>query len=114
MLTIRQHDLESQTPLNDADLSRRDHQVSKLGADVEAAELRHDEHVSVVVAERLLVHRRVAEVHVDRESRLLHGGSGSGDRLEALDKVDFVRRPRELEWLPGDLGRRNGHFRVER
>lgn len=50
-------------------LTNSDHSsLSKLRLDVQAALLRQNQHVSVGVTERLLVHGLVGEIHMNREA----------------------------------------------
>lgn len=106
--------------------------MAELGLDVEATLLGNDEpeeskkegqlgsrqgsssnaHVTVVVDERFLVHRRIGEVHVDGESGSRFRRALAGDGLHALDKVDLLAVLGEGERTPCDLGRRDGAARV--
>lgn len=106
-------DLEPQSTLNDADLSRSYHHVSKLRLDVEATELGHDEHVTVVAHESFAVHRGVAHVHVDSEAVFGHWVARTGDGLETLGEVDFLVVGRKGEGRPSDLGGGDRNSRVQ-
>lgn len=46
-------DLKAKTSLDDADLSGGDHQVAKLGLDVESSLLRHDKEISTARTRQL-------------------------------------------------------------
>ena len=105
-------DPEPHASLDDDQLTRAHHELPELRLDVKAALLGQDQEVAIVVAERLLVHGRVRDVHVDGKALAERRVAVARHRLEAIDEVDFAGRW-DLGRMPGLLGRRVVGARVQ-
>jgi hypothetical protein len=75
--------------------------------------LREDQHVAVGVAERLLVHRGVGEVHVDRQAFMQGRVAIPRNRLQSIDEVHFLVIRRQAERVPCELGGADMHFGIQ-
>jgi hypothetical protein len=87
--------------------------LAKLGLDVETALLGKDEHVSVRVDERRVVHRLCGGVDVDGDALFECRITTSGDRLHAVYEVDLLRPVRDRERVPCELCWRNVDLGIE-
>eukprot|EP00162_Nutomonas_longa_P014577 comp22026_c0_seq2/m.50715 comp22026_c0_seq2/g.50715 ORF comp22026_c0_seq2/g.50715 comp22026_c0_seq2/m.50715 type:complete len:426 (+) comp22026_c0_seq2:1019-2296(+) len=103
-------DAPADAALHDCDFAWAHAQSSELCADVESAELRHEEHVAVCVAESGGAHRGVKHIQMCRTALLAVCGSGAADGDEALEEchADGERTAwlaRQRERVPSELAR---------
>lgn len=96
-------DLEFETALDYEELSRPHHNPAELGLDVKSSQLRNDEKVAVAVAERLFVHGRVREIHVDSETFSQRRVTVPCDSLQSVNKIYRGFGCGEVERLPSEL-----------
>lgn len=86
---------------------------SEFGLDVEPSLLRKNEEIAVAIAERSFPHRLVPRKHVHRQP-FTHGGvTIPTDGLQTLDKVDLGTIGRDIERVPGKLGRTEMNLGIE-
>ena len=83
---IWERDPEPDTPLNDQQFARPNHQLAHVRMYVKPALLWQDEHVSVVVAEGLVSHALVGRVYVNSHSLKGRAVAVSGHGSEAINE----------------------------
>lgn len=79
---------------------------------VETALLRKDQHIPVIIAEGLLFHRSVRQVHVDGETFMECRVAVSSEGLQSLNEIDFLSAGWKVERMPGELCRADMNSRV--
>lgn len=109
-LIVDQTHAESQTTLNDNELTGLDKKRSKFGLDIQSPLLRNDEKFAVRVHKGFLRHAGICGVNVGRQTFKKRGIARAGDSLETGNEVDLsILFVCDVEGVPGQLGGRDVH-----
>lgn len=90
------------------------HSLAEFCLDIQAALLRTNQHLSIPITKRLVVHRSIGKIHVDSQSLTQICISISRDCLQSFQEIDLIFVWRELERVPSQLRSTDVHFRVHR